>query len=160
MGTKVIEVVDAETNEVSLQTVPVDPQTDVVDKWVTSAKPEWLPIFGWRIIMPEDIEANTGGLKKPRAFRDAWRDNGTKVVHDMAKARAIKTGHIRAERDKRLPVEDIELMKATEAGDTPKADAIKAKKQKLRDMPATIQPDLGAITTPEALEAFEPAWPA
>ena len=160
MGTKTIEVVDQETGLVLLEVVPVDPQTDVVDKWETSAKPEWLPIVGWRIITPDDIEANTGGLVNRRAFRDAWRDDGTKVVHDMAKARVIKTDQVREERNARLSVEDIELMKAEESGNPGEATRIKAKKRALRDLPATIQSDLDAITTPEALEAYGPAWPA
>ena len=137
-----------------------DPQTDVVDKWVTSAKPEWLPIVGWRIITPEDIEGNTGTLKNPRAFRDAWKDDGTKVVHDLAKAQAIRSDQLRVKRNARLAAEDIELMKAEESGNVGEANRIKAKKKALRDLPATIQPDLDAKTTPEELEAYEPAWPA
>ena len=95
-----------------------------------------------------------------RFFRMAWKRGIGKIDVDMPKARIIKTNLVRAERDTRLATEDIELMKAEEGGNVGEATQIKAKKQALRDLPTTIQPDLEAIMTPEALEAYEPAWPA
>lgn len=95
-----------------------------------------------------------------RVFRNALEKPGLgPPVVNMSKARIIKTDLIRRERDKRLAVEDIELMKAEEGGNPGEATRIRAKKQALRDIPATVQPDLNAITTPEDLEAYEPAWP-
>ena len=57
----------------------------------------------------------------------------------------------------RLAAEDVETMKAIT--DPAKLAAVEARKQKLRDMPATVQAKLKTLKTPEALEAFEPTWP-
>jgi hypothetical protein len=63
---------------------------------------------------------------------------------------------IRAERDVRLAATDIDVFKLDgQAIPAP----LKAKRQALRDIPATVQADLNSAATPEALEAFEPTWP-
>ena len=94
-----------------------------------------------------------------KVFRTAWKREVGKIDVDMPKARSIKTGMIRLERDKRLAVLDLDYMRADEAGDTGEKQRIAARKQKLRGLPAAIQSDLEAITTPEALEAWQPTWP-
>lgn len=92
--------------------------------------------------------------------RFAWRQDGaTAPIVDMARARPIKTDQIRVERDKRFAALDINYIRADEAGNVVEKQRIAILKQKLRDLPATVQPDLAAITTPEALEAWEPPWP-
>lgn len=94
-------------------------------------------------------------------LRNAWRMKADKggVEMDMAKAREIKTDLIRAARAPRLEALDVEYMRAIEAGDTARQSDIAAKKQTLRDLPVTVQPDLEAIADPAALDAFEPVWP-
>jgi hypothetical protein len=96
-----------------------------------------------------------------RAFRDAWTDDnpGEQVDVDMPKARAIKTGKVRAERNIRLVADDLEYMKADEADDDTRKRRVANRKKKLRDLPADIQSDLDALDTPEVLEAYQPAWP-
>ena len=91
-----------------------------------------------------------------RAYRDAWALVGGMVTHDMAKARAMKMGEIRAQRDVRLAATDGQFMLAQEKvpADIP---ALKAKRQALRDLPATV--DLSGITDADALKAFAPVWP-
>ena len=96
-------------------------------------------------------------LPQGRYFRAAWRWKTTKVSVDMPTARSIKVDEIRLVRDARLVATDIEVSKLD--GATIPAP-LKDKRKALRDLPATVQPDLDAITTPEALEAYEPAWPA
>lgn len=92
--------------------------------------------------------------------RFAWRQDGAAApVFDMGRARSIKTDQIRVERDNRLAILDIDYMRADEMGDGAEKQRVTAKKQTLRDLPVTIQPDLDAIATPEALEAYEPPWP-
>ena len=51
-------------------------------------------------------------------------------------------------------------MRAVEAGDTGQQSSIATLKQKLRDLPATIQSDLNALDTPDKLEKFQPEWPS
>ena len=77
----------------------------------------------------------------------------------MDKARLNTISRIRPERDRRLAADDIAYMRADEAADAPAKAHIAARKQKLRDLPATIQPDLAELDTPEVLEAYQPAWP-
>ncbi len=92
-----------------------------------------------------------------RIGRFAWKQNGaTAPVFDMARGGSVKTDQIRVERDRRLTDTDVEILMLDGA---PASGALKAKRQVLRDIPATIQPDLDAITTPEALDAWEPTWP-
>lgn len=92
-------------------------------------------------------------------FRNAWTNIGTALSIDMPRARVIKTNLIRRERNERLAAEDVELKKAEDEANPGEVNRIRAKRRSLRDVPADVQPDLDAITTPGALEAFEPAWP-
>ena len=92
--------------------------------------------------------------------RAAWKQDGaTAPVFDMGKARTIKTDQIRPERDKKLAALDIEYIRADEAGDADKKQSRATVKQKLRDIPETIQSDLNTLDTPDALEKFTPTWP-
>ena len=90
-------------------------------------------------------------------FTGAWRHSGAgKIVIDMPEARKIKMATIRVERDLRFPILDTEWMKATGQGNSAAAAIFEAKRQKLRDIPQTV--NLGTVKTPEALAAFEPNW--
>ena len=93
-----------------------------------------------------------------KRFRDCWRNDGTGKIHvDMPLARAQRMAEIRAERDKRLAVTDADKNKLDDIGTAQQKTALATKRQALRDIPQNS--DLEAVTTPEALEAFEPAWP-
>ena len=118
-------------------TKPGVPLKTVFNKWKGSAKPEWLPAT-FRSTTPEENDSRNGtlSLNNPRIFRDSWEDTGTKIVHNMVKVRVIKTDQIRAERDIRLVATDVEVLKRDgQAVPAP----LKAKRQALRDMPATVQ---------------------
>lgn len=92
--------------------------------------------------------------------RGAWRQDGAKApVFDMARARLIKTDQIRMDRGLRLSVLDVDYIRADETGNDGEKQRTASLKQKLRDMPDTIQPDLDAIDMPEDLEKWEPPWP-
>jgi len=73
------------------------------------------------------------------------------ITVDMNKAREIKRDQLRAERKPILEALDVAYMRAQEAGDTAKQDAIAADKQALRD--ATADPAIDAATTPDELKA-------
>ena len=75
---------------------------------------------------------------------------------NMSKARAIHLAEIRRVRNEELVKEDVTFMRAVEAGDADAQAAIKAKKQTLRDIPATFNITTG-VNTPEKLKA---KWPA
>ena len=110
-------------------------------------------------VMPDGEGLKPGPEDHPveQAFGGAWRHlGGGNIGIDMPAARTIKLDRIRAERDGRFPPLDAEWMKATGQKKTAEADVIEAKRQHLRDIPQTA--GLEAITTPEALAAFEPVW--
>ena len=73
---------------------------------------------------------------------------------NMTKARAIHLEEIRKARNLELVKEDVNMLKAIEAGDTSEQSAVAAKKQVLRDIPQTF--DL-TTDTPEELKA---KWPS
>ena len=75
---------------------------------------------------------------------------------DMTKARAIHLAEIRRVRNEELAKEDINMMIANESGTSSEQDAVKAKKQTLRDLPATFDVTTD-VDTPEKLKA---KWPA
>ena len=100
------------------------------------------------------------GVFDTDARAGAWEmdtDGCPKV--NMSKARPIKTDQIRVERNARLAAEDIAYMIAEEQKNDAEKLRVATKKQALRDLPATIQSDLDALTTPENLEAYAPVWP-
>ena len=75
---------------------------------------------------------------------------------NMTKARVIHLEEIRRVRNEELAKEDINLMIANESGTSSEQDAVKAKKQTLRDIPATFDITTD-VDTPEKLKA---KWPA
>ena len=74
---------------------------------------------------------------------------------DMTKARAIHLEEIRKVRNKELAKEDINMMIANESGTSSEQDAVKAKKQTLRDLPTTFDITTD-VDTPEKLKG---KWP-
>ena len=74
---------------------------------------------------------------------------------NMTKARAIHLAEIRRVRNEELVKEDVTFMRAVEAEDTDAQATIKAKKQTLRDLPATFDITTD-VDTPEKLKA---KWP-
>ena len=74
---------------------------------------------------------------------------------NMTKARAIHLAEIRRVRNEELAKEDITFMRAVEDGDTDAQATIQAKKQTLRDLPATFDITTD-VDTPEKLKG---KWP-
>ena len=94
-------------------------------------------------------------LPPDRAWRDAWQmDGGGNVVIDMARARGVLTAQVRARRAPILARLDVEAIRALEAGDVGKAQAVARQKQALRDAPA--DPRIAAAKTPDDLAALLP----
>lgn len=127
------------------------------EAWDLIRKGHGIPANALNLIVVED-----GDLPYFGSFgRFAWRQDGPSApVFDMPKARVIKTDQIRVERKMRFTVLDVDYMRADEPpGDIAEKDRIIAVRKRLRDLPVTIQPDLDAITTPEALDAWQPKWP-
>ena len=93
-----------------------------------------------------------------RVFRNAWeRDlspSPDAIRINMSKARVIHMDLVRIARNAELAALDIEHQRADEQNDEDRKVKIAAKKQALRDLPATF--DLTQYDTPDKLKA---AWP-
>ena len=93
-------------------------------------------------------------IPSDRYFRGAWTiDDGTKINVDLIKARKIHLDNLRIIRNEKLNALDIIFMQALEKKDGSEL-VISQKKQKLRDMPQSI--NLDAITDVETLKNFMP----
>jgi len=75
---------------------------------------------------------------------------------NMTKARVIHLTEIRRVRNAELEKEDVNMLRAIEAGDASAQSTVAAKKQTLRDIPATFDITTD-VDTPEKLKA---KWPA
>ena len=91
-----------------------------------------------------------------RTFRDAWADIATKITIDMTKARNIHLESIRIKRNAELSKLDIQATKAQDVGDAETLAQIRARKQELRDLPATLAPTLASAVSVDALKAIQP----
>jgi len=105
---------------------------------------ERLDAVSWREIAYEDIP-------KDRTYRDALADDGTRLYHDMPKAREIHREHLRSFRGKALADLDVEYQRADEKGDKAGKARVVALKQELRDI--TAHPDIEAAQTTDELKA-------
>jgi hypothetical protein len=104
-----------------------------------------------RVMPAADVPAD-------RRFRAAWRlaADGA-IAIDMGVARAIQLARVRAARDRRLATLDGPMLRALDQGDVATLDALKARRQALRDLPETLAPSIEAACDPAALGAI---WPS
>lgn len=101
----------------------------------------------WRMV--EDAE-----VPSERDFRNAVRDDGKKLRHDIDHAKSIVRDRIRERRERELAVLDGKWMRATGQGKKAEADAIEAQRQQWRDAPA--DPRIDAAQTVDALRVLLP----
>lgn len=99
-----------------------------------------------RVISEADVPAD-------RTYRDALKDTGTALVHDVPKAREIQLARVRHRRVPKLEELDRAMMRAAgrklvaeAAGDKKLADdhtaymlEVEAQRQELRDLPVTLK---------------------
>lgn len=102
-------------------------------------------VTGHRICERKEIPADY-------SFRAAWRDGGKSITHDMDVCRSITRDRLRLERAPLLAAQDVEALKALEAGDTSRLDEVSVEKQRLRDI--TALPAIDTAKTPEELKAI------
>lgn len=100
------------------------------------------PVVSWRRLSLGDIPAD-------RSFRDAWKDDGAAIVHDIAIAKDIKRRHIRHERARALQALDGQWMRANAKGDYAEVAAVEGLRQRWRDAPQ--DPRIEAAQTVEDL---------
>jgi hypothetical protein len=104
-------------------------------------------------INPQFVDASA--IPQDRTFRNAWKQNGTAVEHDMPKCRELHRDRLRMIRKPLLEGLDAQYLRADETGDLVEKARIAVKKQALRDV--TADPGIDSAATPEALKAIMPA---
>lgn len=107
-----------------------------------------LPFKSWRVIQDSEVPRRPDGM--PDEYRDAWRDGGSSVHHDMTHAKEIHKDKLRRARQPLLDALDVEYQRADESDDKAKKIQIAAQKQALRDI--TKHPDISSATTVEELK--------
>ena len=116
----------------------------------------------WKSINPGKYishrEMPDEAIPTDRDFRNAWADTTPELVIDidMTKARNIHLNNIRIKRNDELSKLDVEAIKAQDMGDTEALTRIRARKQELRDLPATLAPTLASAVTTDELKAIQP----
>lgn len=136
-GVAIMQFVTRDAHGMSREAPPENIEAEI--------KKSGTPCASWRIIDPAEIPND-------RTFRNAWKDVGDKIDHDMARAREIHMDRIRAVRNARLAETDVQVTRALEAGQDTKE--IAAKRRALRGLPQTF--DISKCATVEELKA---AWP-
>lgn len=116
----------------------------------------------FNFVLEKDVKPNAAEwwifdeteFPQDRYFRNAWHlDQNNKVGIHMGKAKNQKMEEIRLKRNAALDATDKEMAKLTEQGRNAESNALKAKRQALRDLPQTI--NLEGLT-PDQLKAFDP----
>jgi hypothetical protein len=83
-------------------------------------------------------------LPTDRTYRNAWTKGDRQVGINVEKAKALHKDKIRAVRDPLLEAEDVNYMRADEAGNNSEKQAVRARKQALRDVTNIV--DTATIT--------------
>jgi len=94
-----------------------------------------------------------------RKFRNCWRWDSTKIETDLPMARAEIMAVTRTERNEKLIDSDGKQLKVNETGSAQDQTDWETHRQALRDLPATVQTDVDALTTAADLEAHAVTWP-
>jgi hypothetical protein len=121
---------------------------EAISKWKQSHPNKYLS----HREMPDDA------VPTDRTFRDAWTDTTPELTIDidMAKARDIHLGRIRIKRNAELSKLDIQAIKAQDIGNAETLMQVRARKQELRDLPATLASALASAASIDALKAIQP----
>ena len=110
--------------------------------------------YGDRIIHIKVVDKDK--IPKDRYFRDAWEQCDEKdIKEDLDKCRSIHLDILRIERNELLDELDKDVLRAIESGDEARMKALKAHKQKLRDMPADC--DMKGCKCPDDIKAIRPS---
>jgi hypothetical protein len=115
----------------------------------------------WKLAHPEEYVSHRSmpddAIPTDRTFRNAWADTTPELVIDvdMTKARNIHLESIRLKRNAELAKLDVEAIKAQDMGNAETLAQIKARKQELRDLPATLAPTLASAASVDALKAIQ-----
>lgn len=107
-------------------------------------------LVGWRRLSLEEHEM----FNKDRVYRNALKDDGGKIKHDMPKARELHKARLRHLNGDKFMSLDRQWVDASASGKKSEADAIEAKRKALRDF--VNDPRIDAAQTIEELKLIVP----
>jgi len=99
------------------------------------------------------IEASQATIPENRDFREAWSLSGSVITEDLDASKELFKNKIRQIRQPLLEAEDVVYMKALEDDDASAKTASVARKNALRDAPAS-----SAITDATTIDELKAAW--
>lgn len=103
---------------------------------------------------------SVGGVGENRIpLRSCWRWENGRIIVSTGLLRSEYLKVLRQERDRRLEQSDKEVARLNDVGTPQQLAAMKSHRQKLRDMPITVETALGTLSTVADIEAYSPAWP-
>lgn len=103
------------------------------------------PLISWR-------RAELSEFPQNRNHRNAWAIDKGAIVVDMTKARQVQIARLKRERLDALDALDKQIAATEDKGGN--AADLRAKRQRLRDMPVLLTPALEAAATPEELQTI------
>ncbi len=124
--------------------VRADGSVSVMEIFDQSATPDteiakWLPVDQATVSGHHPV-----GALPDRRWRNAWVSDGTNLLVDLVKARAVRRLELQRLRDAALDQNNANLEAAVDNGLTILAAAIRARRIRLRALEATIDPLLAA----------------
>lgn len=125
---------------------------------ILASKQSFRPTWARDVYFPIGDE-DPSGLSPEVRIRECLRLVNGFVLPGPALLRAEYVRLLRLARNARLRGADGPWIRAMQQGQPLVAQAWATYAQQLRDLPALVQADLAAMTTPEELEAYQPPWP-
>lgn len=143
-----------EDETVAIVRMPVSPEKPYrIERLYQAASNHHVKVLHIHEITEEELPSKNG--KPDRQFRDAWTSDGTKILFNMDKVRAIHLERLRFERLPILEQLDKDWMRAAGRGKKDEADAIEAKREVLRNFPQDSASAFAAAKTPEEVAAIK-----
>ena len=113
----------------------------------------------WERSIPADavgaVEIDDAQVLPDREFRNAWKQSGKAIGHDLIKAKAIQLERIREARSPKLAELDREYMIADEKGNAVEKADVGVRKQLLRDITGPLK-----ALEPTDIQQIKDAFPS
>ena len=106
------------------------------------------------------IHPDRSALPATRGLRDAWRKSGSVVTVDLPAARRVRARQVLAVIDKKIAKSLTDTRRAEDEANTVLQGQLVTYRNSLRTIRAAVATDLATVTTPDAIEAWTPVYPA
>jgi hypothetical protein len=135
------------------ETIDGETETEYLDR-IAARTLAAVPSFAGCVRLADVALADIPG----RRFRAAWRQAGGGIGVDLPSARSIVMADMRAERNRRLAETDAEKNRLDDVGTSQEKQALRVRRQALRDLPVVVAAEIAAMTA-DQMELHTPTWP-